>query len=92
MRKVAILLLAAVGGCATAPAPPPSGGTCNAGPGQVFLGQAATAQNGEAIRAATGSKVLRWAAPDSMMTMEFSEQRVTVHYDADRRITRVICG
>lgn len=97
MPKLLILAPAALlmAACVTNPAPLPGSitrGTCVEGPGQAYLGQAANAENGTAILAQTQSSILRWAAPNSMMTMEFSPQRVTVHYGADMKITKVSCG
>lgn len=91
LAPVALLLAA----CATNPAPVPGSitqGTCIEGPGQAYLGQAANAENGTAILAETQSSVIRWAPPNAMMTMEFSPHRVTVHYGADMKITKVSCG
>ena len=72
-------------GCATTPGPAEPGGTCSAAPGQAFVGQTVSEEIGRKILAATGARVLRWAAPDMMMTMEFSAERVTVHYGTDNR-------
>ena len=95
MRNSLLIVPLALAGCAATPPPAPitgPGGTCNAGPGQAFVGQFANAETGQAIRAATGSRILRWAAPNTMMTMEFSAERVTVHYGTDMRIGQVVCG
>ena len=92
MRRFISLAALAIAGCATTPAPVQSGGTCNAGPGQAFVGQPASQETGQKILAATGSRTLRWAAPNMMMTMEFSAERVTVHYGTDNRIGTVVCG
>ena len=97
MRSCLVIIPLALAGCAAAPPPPieavpGSGGTCNAAPGQAFVGQTASAATGQAILAATGARVLRWAAPNMMMTMEFNASRVTVHYGTDNRIGQVVCG
>ena len=95
MRKCLVIVPLALAGCAAAPPLTPvtgPGGTCNAEPGQVFVGQAVSEATGQAILKATGARVLRWAAPDMMMTMEFSPERVTVHYGTDQRIGKVVCG
>jgi hypothetical protein len=95
MRSMLVLIPLAIAGCAAAPIPDanaPGGGTCNAGPGQAFVGQTVSQETGRNILAATGARTLRWAGPDTMMTMEFSPERVTVHYGSDNRILRVVCG
>ena len=66
--------------------------TCNAAPGQNYLGQKASAQTGAAILAATGATRLRWVPPRTAMTMEYAYGRVTVSYGDDFVITRVTCG
>ena len=67
-------------------------GVCVSGPGQAYLGQSATAENGSLIMMETRSNVIRWAPPNSMMTMEMRPDRVTVHYDAGMKITQISCG
>ena len=95
MRNSLFVIPLALAGCAAAQPPAPitgPGGTCNAEPGQAFVGQPVSEETGRAILAATGARILRWAAPDMMMTMEFSPERVTVHYGTDRRVGKVVCG
>jgi hypothetical protein len=41
---------------------------------------------------ASHSAVLRWAPPGVMLTMDFREDRVTVHLDAGNKITEIRCG
>lgn len=94
MRNILVLVVLGMAGCAAAPGAGPASpsGTCNAGPGAAFIGQAVSEETGRRILAATGARTLRWAAPDMMMTMEFSAERVTVHYGTDNRIGQVACG
>lgn len=97
MRSLLLLAPALLVACAAVPPPPPPGpapigGTCDAAGGQAFIGQIASAATGTAILVATHSNVLRWAAPGTMMTMEYRADRVTVRYDSAMRITAVNCG
>ena len=94
MRSALAFLLLAIAGCAATPVQGPTspGGTCTAGPGQTFVGQPVSEETGRKILAATGARILRWAAPDMMMTMEFSAERVTVHYGTNNRIGQIVCG
>lgn len=92
-------LSAALGACATAAEqggeplrPPPEAESCTSAPGQAFIGKRASAATGSDILAATGADVLRWAPPDSALTMDYRADRVTVHYDRQMVITRVSCG
>ncbi|TCD04834.1 hypothetical protein EYB45_04615 [Erythrobacteraceae bacterium CFH 75059] len=93
----AVALLA---GCVTAPPPSsvdPAGrdmgdGTCDAQPAQGHIGQTATAELGTRILQLTRSRTLRWAPPNSALTMDYRMDRVTVSYDERLRINRITCG
>jgi hypothetical protein len=41
---------------------------------------------------ASHAAVLRWAPPGSMLTMDYREDRVTVHLDAAGKVTEIKCG
>jgi peptidase inhibitor I78 family protein len=97
MRSILITVAGALAlaGCATVPAdgePQTPGDTCQAAPGQRFIGQRATAESGSAIVAATGSTRLRWVPPRTAVTMEYAFGRVTVSYDDNYAITAVSCS
>jgi hypothetical protein len=40
----------------------------------------------------SGAHVLRWVPNGSVVTMEFSADRVTIYLDANNKIERVSCG
>ena len=92
-----LAILAALAGCAAAPAPPveppahPPAGACRREAGQRFLGMKATAELGQQMLAATGATVLRWVPPRTAITMDFNPGRLTVSYDDDFIITKVSC-
>jgi hypothetical protein len=67
-------------------------GTCEAEPGQQFIGQMASAELGQRLLSATGARQLRWVPPRTAVTMDFRPDRLTVEYDDDMMITRVSCG
>ncbi len=94
MRNLVLVAASAAGMSACVPVPyaAPGGGACVAEPGQAWLGQPGTFENGEKILAATKSKTFRWAGPDKMLTMEFDANRVTVYYDKTQAITKIACG
>ena len=69
-----------------------NGGECTTDSTQRFIGQTASSETGAAILAATKSRTLRWGPPDSMFTMDYRPDRVTVMYDAQLRITEIRCG
>ncbi|WEK47998.1 MAG: I78 family peptidase inhibitor [Candidatus Andeanibacterium colombiense] len=65
---------------------------CKPEPGQVFVGQKATAELGAKLLQATGAKRLRWVPPRTVVTMDYRPDRLTVTYDDDLVIERVSCG
>lgn len=99
MRKIVLLAPALLSACATAPAAEPeppvvgrSGYVCRNDALGGFAGREASAQVGSEILRASGARVLRWVQPGMMVTMEFREDRVTVHLAAGNRIERATCG
>jgi Peptidase inhibitor I78 family len=67
-------------------------GSCNAEGSNQLIGQAATSETGAAILKATNSRVLRWAPPGVMLTMDFSPSRVTVRLGPDDKVMAINCG
>lgn len=59
---------------------------------EAFVGKIESKAVGSAIKKASNAAVLRWAPPGVMLTMDFREDRVTVRYGPDRKITDVRCG
>jgi hypothetical protein len=57
-----------------------------------FLGQTGDSRTGSEVLRVTGAAVLRWAPPGVMLTMDFREDRATVHLGPDGKITAVKCG
>lgn len=79
-------------GAESTPPPPATSGKCGNEGLDRFVGQKATAELGAEILAASGAKLLRWGAPNTAMTMDYREDRLTVSYDADMVITAARCG
>ncbi|BDI61903.1 I78 family peptidase inhibitor [Qipengyuania nanhaisediminis] len=71
---------------------PEGDGTCDAEPAQTFIGTRANDALASEILAETGSRTLRWAGPDTALTMDYRTDRVTVSYDEHGKITRIACG
>jgi hypothetical protein len=87
-----LLTLAA---CATAPAPPAvagPGATCRNEGLAAFVGKPATKELGAQMLATSGARALRWVEKGMMVTMDFRDDRLTVHLDAANRVERAICG
>ena len=75
---------------ATAVGPPP--GSCrNEALGQ-FTGQPASEDLGAKMLRASGARTIRWVPKGSVVTMEFSYERVTVLLDGSNRVERASCG
>ena len=95
MRSAPLFALA-LAGCATQAAVPvhgvTSGHKCVAEGTSRFIGQPGSQANGASILRATRAAVLRWAPPDTMLTMDYREDRVTVWLDSAKKITKVRCG
>ena len=56
---------------------------------EKYIGQTGTSETGAAIQQATNAAVLRWAPPNTMLTMDYREDRVTVWLDAANKITKI---
>ena len=65
---------------------------CDAAPAQSMIGMKADSAAGAKILALTGAEILRWAPPNSALTMDYRANRVTVSYDEAMVIDRISCG
>lgn len=95
MRKFIMLAPLALAACATAaapPAPPAAGGICRGDNLGQFAGRPATQELGADVLRVSGARMLRWVAHGMMVTMEYSDQRVTVWLTPDNRVDRATCG
>ena len=91
----AMLMMSA--GCAAAPpaedgAIPKGGGSCDAAPAQKLVGKARSAAVGDEARRLSGAAALRWIPEGTMVTMEYREDRLNIHLNAQNRIARINCG
>jgi len=68
------------------------GHKCDATGSDKYIGQSGTGETGAAIQQATNAAVLRWAPPNTMLTMDYREDRVTIWLDAANKITKIRCG
>lgn len=94
MRKTHLIAPLLLSACA---APPPgmnepAGGLCRPGSADRFVGQAATAELGSEMLAASGARQLRWVPHGGIITMEFSPNRLTVRLDQANRVESATCG
>lgn len=76
-----------------APAQRPVEGACNAGKAQPWIGKKATPAVRSAVAKATGAKSIRWLYPDSVMTMDYRQDRLNVRLEPRSDIIRSAnCG
>jgi len=68
------------------------GHKCDAKGTDRFIGQLGSGSTGAAIKRATKAAVLRWSPPNTMLTMDYREDRVTVWLDQNKKITKIRCG
>ena len=59
---------------------------------QGMIGETVNAETGTQLLARSGARILRWAPPNSALTMDYRPDRLTVHYDGSMRIERIACG
>ena len=94
MRKTHLVALFLLTACAAPPSGriEPAGGLCRPGSADRFVGQAATAELGSEMLAASGARQLRWVPHGGIITMEFSPNRLTVRLDQANRVESATCG
>ena len=96
MRLASLLLLMPLTACTAAASEPPASGepvaTCRGDGLSAFIGRTADAELGKRMLAASGARDLRLVGPDTMVTMDFRADRLTVHVDAANKVLRAACG
>jgi hypothetical protein len=101
MRSLVLVPGGLLAACAaTAPPPAPEIPVRGAGSGYVcrqqafeeFIGQVATSEVGAAMLRASGARTIRWVRQGMRITMEYSEERLTVRLDPNNRIITASCG
>lgn len=96
-RSAALLgSLMALAACASSPPAAVIEGnpqdTCQAQPGQRFIGMVASQALGSQLLAATSAREIRWVPPGTVVTMDYKFGRLTVAYDDEMRISSVVCS
>lgn len=74
------------------PAMPAASGHCDAAPVQRLIGQRLTDDIAALALSLSGARHLRIAAPDSALTMDYREDRLTIAHDRNQIIERLTCG
>ena len=95
MRLTLLPLLLPLAACAPVPAAPPMAapyGICRGDALPSFTGQQASQELGARMLAASGARVIRWVARGMAVTMDYSDQRLTVQLDGANRVERASCG
>lgn len=65
---------------------------CDAAPAQYAVGQKTSINLTRELMAKSGASTLRWIAPRTAVTMDFSPVRLNISYDDNMVINRVSCG
>lgn len=98
MRHIVTLALLPLAACtvatsnATADPVPAAPDSCRNESLAQFTGQPASQELGERMLRASGARIIRWVPKGSVVTMEFSPERVTVLLDGSNRVERASCG
>lgn len=94
-HRITILAALALSACSTEPSPGPAplpAGSCHDDSLTTFVGSDATPEIGGTLIRQSGARVLRWVPKDSVITMDFSADRLTVYLDANNKIEKLSCG
>ena len=100
MRKFSLLAIAAAA-TACAAGPPrivgvdqvPEGSKCvQSGALDTFKGQAASTELAAQLMSAARARKLRWVPFGAMITMDYSDNRLTVRLDQQNRVLSATCG
>ncbi len=86
MRLVALTAIA-IGTQANAANP-----RCDAGRVKTFVGALGTSELGRAALVRARAKRVRWIAPGTMVTMDYSPERLNIRLDAKNVVTSLDCG
>ena len=96
--RIAFAVLSALplAACMTTPSGQPGtgdpAGSCRNQGLDQFIGQPASEELGARMLRESGARSLRWVAYGSVITMEYSADRLTVQLDASNRIETARCG
>ena len=93
----AVLMMTMSGCAATPPAeaeevPVRGAGSCDSSKAQGLLGKTRSEEVGAEALRLTGARLLRWIGPDTMVTMDYREDRLNIHLDARNKVVKVACG
>ena len=99
MLRLPMLMPVLLAACAAPAAQPvpidqvPPGSKCErTGALDPFVGQAANADLGARMMAASRARILRWVPFGGVITMDYNEGRLTVRLDRQNRILSATCG
>jgi hypothetical protein len=67
-------------------------GTCHREPLSQFVGQPASQELGARMLAASRARTIRWVPKGGVVTMDYREDRLTVHLDGANRVESANCG
>ena len=65
---------------------------CDADRVKTFVGALGTSELGRAALTRARAKRVRWVAPGTMVTMDYSPERLNIRLDAKNVVTSLDCG
>lgn len=65
---------------------------CSAKAAQYAVGQKTSVELATLLMKKTGTKTLRWIAPDMIVTLDYRSDRLNIYYDVRMIITKIDCG
>ncbi len=98
MRIVLVAALIATAACTPVemrgetPAAAPVTSACKTDSLGDFVGKRASDARADVMQTRSGSRTLRWIAPNTAVTMDFRPDRLNVYVDAKGRIERFTCA
>lgn len=87
-----LLTACATTGASEPAASPETAGQCDAAPIADLVGQEASAALATDAMARSGARTIRWAQPNSALTMDYRQDRLTIGLDAQNKVSTLNCG
>ena len=69
-----------------------SGDRCDSNSLGDLVGRAPTRELGAEALRRSGARALRWIRPGDAVTMDYREDRLNIHLNAQNRVARFACG
>jgi len=87
-----LIALVALSAIACATAPETGSNSCSADGLGNLVGRERTSELGAEALRRSGARQLRWIRPGDAVTMDYRQDRLNIHLDAQGRVERFQCG